>query len=149
MWCPFVPQYFMSKQVGSIQRPGWKRSSVKHLSPGSDVVSLVVLSNSSPINVLISSGEQKALRPLLKCRMMYLIRFMYELNSSFCDLAKKKTASEIETKNRRIGKYCTFLKGRRFTYSIGLGILENSRLGLSASKGFFRYLLFSCFNLGG
>ena len=88
----------MSKQVGSIQRPGWKRSSVKHLSPGSDVVSLVVLSNSSPINVLISSGEQKALRPLLKCRMMYLIRFMYELNSSFCDLTKKNQHQKLKQK---------------------------------------------------
>ena len=149
MWCPFVPQYLMSKQVGSIQRPGWKRSSVKHLSPGSDVVSLVVLSNSSPINALISSGEQKALRPLLKCRMMHLIRFMYEPNSSFCNLTKKNRHQKLKQKS--VGELASIelLNRRRFTYSIGLGILENSRLGLSATKGFFRYLLFSCFNLGG
>lgn len=68
-----------------MQRPGWKRSSVKHREPGSVVVSLVVAEMSSPIKVLKSLGVQNSLRPCLKCRMMYLTLLMAELNFDSCN----------------------------------------------------------------
>jgi len=64
-----------------MQRPGWKRSSVKQREPGSVVVSLVVAEMSSPMRVLKSLGVQNSLRPCLKCRMMYLTLLMGEPNS--------------------------------------------------------------------
>ena len=89
IWWPLVPQYLISRQVGSMQRPGWKRSSVKHREPGSVVVSLVVAEMSSPIKVLKSLGVQNSLRPCLKCRMMYLTLPMAELNFDSCNQKRK------------------------------------------------------------